>query len=198
MRQVALTQIRELAVNAQPALLQAAQWYGWPIKVYLHWTAGHYDQFFDEYHINIGKNGSVFVSTQDLSVKKSHTYFRNSGAIGIAAACAFNAESTDRMGPEPPTDAQIETMAQIVTVLSDALCIPIDVQHFMTHAEAADNMDGCDPGYEGNGHPQGRYGPQNSCERWDFWVVKAGDEPGSGGNILRGKGIWYQQNGVGG
>lgn len=88
-------------------------------------------------------------------------------------------------------------MAQTIAVLSKALNIPIDIKHFMIHAEAADNMDGCDPGYEANGYPQGKYGPQNSVERWDLWVLKEGDDPGTGGNILRGKGTWYQQNGVG-
>lgn len=197
MQQVTLAEIKQMALKAKAALQQAAQGYGWPVKVYLHWTAGHYDQFFSDYHFNIGKDGSVFVSTNDLSEKKSHTYFRNTGAIGIAAACAYNAYSSYDLGPEPPTALQVEAMAQLIAVLSNALSIPIDIQHFMTHAEAADNMDGCNPGYAENGYPQGKYGPQNSVERWDLWVLKAGDKPGSGGNILRGKGIWYQQNGVG-
>ncbi|WP_371379291.1 N-acetylmuramoyl-L-alanine amidase [Sporomusa aerivorans] len=197
MRQVTLVEIKALAVQAKPALQQAAQRYNWPIKVYYHWTAGHYDQYFNDYHFNIGKDGSVFVTTTDLSTKKSHTYCRNSGAIGIAAACAYNATSTTNLGPEPPTAVQIEAMAQITAVLSKSFNIPIDIKHFMTHAEAADNMDGCDPGYEANGYPQGRYGPQNSVERWDLWVLKEGDAPGSGGDILRGKGTWYLQTGVG-
>ncbi|SMD03122.1 peptidoglycan recognition protein family protein [Sporomusa malonica] len=197
MRQVTLAEIKQMAFAAKTALQQSAQRYEWPIKVYLHWSAGHYDQFFTDYHFNIGADGSVFVSTNDLSEKKSHTYFRNSGAIGVAAACAYNAVSCNDLGPEPPTALQIEAMAQVVAVLSKSLDIPIDIQHFMTHAEAADNMDGCDPGYEANGYPEGRYGPQNSVERWDLWVVKAGEKPGSGGDMLRGKGVWYQQNGVG-
>ncbi|MDF2569753.1 MAG: hypothetical protein K0R55_1357 [Sporomusa sp.] len=197
MQQVTLADIKQMAVEAKVALEQSAQRYEWPIKVYLHWTAAPYDQFFDDYHFNIGADGAVFVSTNDLSEKKSHTYYRNSGAIGIAAACAYNATSSTDLGPEPPTVIQIEAIAQMIAVLSKALDIPIDIEHFMTHAEAADNMDGCDPGYEENGYPQGKYGPQNSVERWDLWVIKEGDTPGSGGDILRGKGIWYQQNGVG-
>lgn len=197
MKQVTLAEIKQMALAAKASLRQSAQKYGWPVKVYLHWTAGHYEQFFADYHFNIGANGSVFASTVDLSEKKSHTYFRNSGAIGIAASCAFNAVSSNDLGPEPPTALQVEAMAQVIAVLSRALEIPVDIRHFMTHAEAADNMDGCDPGYAANGYPQGRYGPQNSVERWDLWVIKEGDKPGSGGDILRGKGVWYQQNGVG-
>lgn len=193
LRLVTLTDIKHMAITAKPALAAAAQSYGWPIKVYYHWTAGHYDQFFNDYHFNIAKNGSVYATTNNLSERKNHTYRRNVGSIGIAMACAFNAISANNLGPEPPTSLQIEATAQITAVLSDALGIPIDIKHFMTHAEAADNMDGCNPGYEANGYPEGKYGPQNSVERWDLWVVKEGDTPGSGGSILRGKGIWYQQ-----
>lgn len=192
MEQVTLADIRQMALEAKPVLEQAAEKYQWPVKVYLHWTAGHYDQFFFDYHINIGQDGAMFADTKDLSEKKSHTYYRNNGAIGIAAACAYNAASCSDLGPEPPTAAQIEAMAQIIAALSQVLAIPINIEHFMTHAEAADNMDGCDPGYGSNGYPQGKYGPQNSVERWDLWVVAAGDQPGSGGDILRAKAAGYQ------
>jgi hypothetical protein len=121
-----------------------------------------------------------------LSEVKSHTYHRNSGAIGIGAACAYEAHSATDLGPEPPTDAQIESIAQMVAGLADALGITVDIQHFMTHAEAADNMDGDDSRWHDP------YGPNSTVERWDFWAIKAGDQAGSGGDILRGKGIYYQ------
>lgn len=100
------------------------------------------------------------------------------------------------MGPCPPTAAQIESLAQVVAVLCKALDLNVDIYRVMTHAEAANNMDGVNPGYEANGQPQGRYGPGYTCERWDLWLFP-GATAGSGGNILRGKAIWYQQNGVG-
>ena len=28
--------------------------------LYLHWTAGHYGQAFDDYHINIDRDGQVY------------------------------------------------------------------------------------------------------------------------------------------
>jgi len=55
----------------------------------------------------------------------------------------------------------------------------------MTHAEAADNMDGeypCDP-----------YGPNSTCERWDLLVVYEGDQPWSGGDIIRSKAKFYAE-----
>ncbi|MBP2643788.1 MAG: hypothetical protein H6Q67_1675 [Firmicutes bacterium] len=163
--------------------------------VYAHWSAGHYGQQFTDYHILVDKDGTLYATVDDLTTHLNHTYMRNTGAVGIVVLCAYDAHSTDDLGPEPPTDAQIETIAQVVAVLAEELDLSIDIQHFMTHAEAADNMDGLNPGYAPNGYPDGKYGPANSVERWDLWVVKAGDKPGSGGGILRGKASWYLQNG---
>jgi hypothetical protein len=190
MRQVTLAEIMTLAKQAKSSLEQSAKQSSHPVKIYAHWTAGHYQQLFTDYHISISGNGTVYVSVDDLSTRLSHTYRRNGGAIGIALCCAYQAESTTNLGPEPPTDIQIEALAQVVVILSTALEIPIDIRHVMTHAEAAENMDGDDRWHE-------PYGPKSTVERWDLWVVKAGDEPGSGGNIIRGKALWYQRNGVG-
>ncbi|MBP2655806.1 MAG: hypothetical protein H6Q73_3375 [Firmicutes bacterium] len=176
-----LSDIRELAKDAAGNIDQ----------VYIHWTAGHYGQKFSDYHILVDMDGTLYATVDDLTTRLNHTYMRNNRAIGIGALCAYQAHSTDDLGPEPPTNAQIESIAQLIAVLSEELALSIDIQHFMTHAEAADNMDGLDPGYAQNGYPDGKYGPENSVERWDFWVVKVGDPPGSGGGILRGKGIWY-------
>jgi hypothetical protein len=166
------------------------------VKLYLHWSAGHYGQFFDDYHINIDQEGSIYVSTDDLSAVKSHTYKRNTGAIGIALACC-NKATTNDLGPEPPTTAQVESISQVITVLCEALDLTCDIYRVMTHAEAADNLDGYNPGYtDYTGYPNNTYGPASNCERWDLWKLKTGDVPGSGGNTLRGKAIWYQQQGL--
>ncbi|MBP2642162.1 MAG: hypothetical protein H6Q67_49 [Firmicutes bacterium] len=163
-------------------------------RVYVHWTAEHYGQRFNDYHILVDADGTLTLTVKDLTTCLKHTYMRNTGAVAIAALCAYDAHSTINLGTEPPTDAQIEAIAQTMAVLASELELPIDIQHFMTHAEAADNMDGLNPGYAQNGCPEGRYGPNNSGERWDFWVVKARDTPGSGGDILRGKALWYLYN----
>ncbi len=65
----------------------------------------------------------------------------------------------------------------------------------LTHAEAADNLDGLLPVGD-------EYGPQTTCERWDLqylgtdespeWTIDY-DDPRTGGNVLRGKAIWYRQ-----
>jgi hypothetical protein len=194
LKQVTLVELQQLASQSKSDLWDAAQSLGRDVKLYLHWSAGHYGQFFSDYHINIDEDGCIYVSTDDLATVKSHTYKRNTGAIGIALACCYNATTND-LGPEPPTSLQIEAMAQVVAVLSKALDMTIDIYRVMTHAEAANNLDGLNPGYESNGYPDGKYGPGYSWERWDLWLLKTGDVLGNGGNTIRGKANWYQQQG---
>lgn len=185
LRKVTLEELRQLALNSKDLLWQAAQSLDRDIKLYLHWSAGHYGQFFDDYHINIDKDGSIYISTDDLSAVLAHTWHRNTGSVGIALACCVGATTND-LGPEPPTAAQIEVMAQVVSVLADALDLTIDLQRVMTHGEAGDNMDGLDL--------TEKYGMNSTCERWDAVILHNGDAWGSGGDILRGKAIWYQNN----
>ena len=65
-----------------------------------------------------------------------------------------------------------------MAAISDVFEIPIDADHFMTHAEAAD-LDG--------------YGPATTCERWDLAVLKNDDDWMTGGDTLRGKAEWYKE-----
>ena len=74
----------------------------------------------------------------------------------------------------------------MTAILCKELELPIDIQHVMTHAEADDNKDGR--------YPHEPYGPDSTCERWDLLVLKENTPRWSGGNILRGKAIWYSQN----
>jgi hypothetical protein len=177
---VTLEQLKEVASNSKEAIWAEARLVGRDVKLFLHWSAGHYGQFFDDYHINIDHDGSMYVSTHNLAEVKTHTWHRNTGAIGIALACCYNANTND-FGPEPPTDMQIEAMAQVVAVLCKVLDLTVDAERVMTHAEAADLDD---------------YGPATTCERWDLWFWP-GTDRGEGGNLIRSKAILYQQNGVG-
>lgn len=179
MRQITLVELRQLALGSKEAIWEEARKVGRDVKIYLHWSAGHYDQFFDDYHANIAEDGSLYVSVDDFSTVLAHTWQRNTGAIGISIACCYNA-TTSNLGAEPPTVAQIEALARVVCILAEALDLTIDKERVMTHAEAAD-LDG--------------YGPASTCERWDLWFFA--DVPkGEGGNVLRGKANWYKENGV--
>ncbi len=156
--------------------------------IYLHWTAGNYHQFSDDYHLCIDEDGAIIATTDDLAELKEHTWRRNSDAIGVAMCCcagavAYSADNID-YGDQPPTVAQIDSMAQVVAVLCEELGLAINSNIVMTHCEAAELDD---------------YGPSTTCERWDLWSLP--DLPGDGqlkpgGDVVRGKAIWWQHNGL--
>ena len=192
MKKVTLEDIRMLAEASRAQLWEDARNMDRDVKVYLHWTAGRYGQMYNDYHINIDRDGSLWASTDDFAATLSHTWHRNTGSIGVTLCCCYQAAS-NALGPYPPTAAQIEAMAQVVAVLAKALWLTIDRDRIMTHAEAADNMDGLLP--EGD-----EYGPCNGCERWDLQYLGTDespeyttdyDDPATGGNVLRGKANWY-------
>lgn len=194
MKKVTLEDIRMMAEASRAQLWKDARNMQRDVKIYLHWTAGRYAQDYDDYHVCIHGDGTIVATTDDFSDVLAHTWHRNAGSVGITLDCAYGSTSND-LGPYPPTAKQIEAMAQCITVVADALDLTIDRDRVMTHAEAADNIDGLLP--EGD-----EYGPLNGCERWDLqylgtsespeWTVDY-DDPRTGGNIIRGKAIWYRQ-----
>lgn len=173
---ITLGELRDMAAAAREDLWQTAKAAGRDAKIYLHWTAGHYGQFYDDYHINIDYDGSLYATSENLAEIKAHTWRRNSGAVGVSLACCAGATPRD-LGDEPPTEMQIECLAQVLAVLCTCMDIPLDGANVMTHAEAA-NLDD--------------YGPDTTWERWDLWLLKDGDEFGSGGDIIRGKAAYYR------
>ena len=193
MKLVTLDELYEAADEAREDIWDTAKSYGRDPKIYLHWTAGHYFQKFDDYHVNITADGKIYLTT-NLDVILPHTWKRNSGAVGIALDCAFEA-TTNNLGDEPPTSQQIESMAQVIWKVADALWLTIDKAHVMTHGEAADNEDGIAPHYQ--------YGPKGSVERWDLEYLGTDESPRynpwtedgtRGGDVLRGKANWYREN----
>ena len=55
-RRINHEQLRILARNAKGGITH----------IYLHWTAGTYDQVFDDYHINIGEQGELYLTCNML------------------------------------------------------------------------------------------------------------------------------------
>ena len=186
MREVTLEEIKNLAREAYWDLWNGARSMGRDVKLYIHWTGGRYNQTFDEYHVNITGDGRVFVSTNDLAEVKNATYRRNTGSIAITLCCAYDATGPDNLGPYPPTEAQINAVSQVICILADALDLTIDIDRVMTHAEAADNLDGL--------YTHDDYGPDSTCERWDLWVLREGEEPGTGGKQIRGNANYYRHH----
>lgn len=191
LREVSIDELRAAADEAREDIWEAAKEYGREPKVYMHWTAGHYETFFDDYHVSIDDEGRIYLNGS-LSDILAHTYHRNSGAVGITLNACVGATSSD-LGAEAPTAAQIEAMAQAVCAICDGLWLTIDKAHVMSHGEAADNEDGIEP--------HEAYGPKTTCERWDLEYLGTDESPafspwatdGSrGGDVLRGKANWYR------
>lgn len=171
MRIIDLEELKRLASNAR----------GYINFVYLHWTAGHYNQLFDDYHVLIDDKGRIFIPDDNLKVKRSHTWQRNSHSLGVALCCCYGAQANNgyncNFGDEPPTQAQIEAISAVVAVLCKYAGIP--VVNVLTHCEAA-KEDGYGP-YSGD--------PET---RWDLWYLPDYDgEMKPGGQVLRGKVRWY-------
>ena len=186
MREVTLEEIKNLAREAYWDLWNGAKSLGRDVKLYIHWTGGRYNQTFSDYHINITGEGRCFISTENFAEVKNATYMRNTGSIAITLCCALDATGPDNLGPYPPTEAQINAASQVVCVLADALDLTIDADRVMTHAEAADNIDGL--------YTHDNYGPDSTCERWDLWVLREGEEPGTGGQQIRGNANYYRHH----
>ena len=60
-RRINHEQLRILARNAKGGITH----------IYLHWTAGTYEQVFDDYHINIGEQGELYLTCNMLREYKS-------------------------------------------------------------------------------------------------------------------------------
>jgi hypothetical protein len=181
-RQITMDELQSLALDA----------YGKIEKAYLHWTGVKGGKHFKDYHINIDRDGTMWTDMEALTDYKEHTYMRNSNAVGIAIEACWDAVSENNLGSEPPTKEQLATMTQIMAVLTINAGVPLDLQHQMTHAEAADNKDGLDLYYlDPTGYPNNTYGPDSNVDRWDLLVCHAGDERWSGGDWLRGTARWW-------
>ena len=196
MRRVTCTELKNLAAAYRPALYYAAAQCARETKIYLHWTAGHYGQFFADYHVQIDADGAIYVIGDGvLDDVLAATYRRNSGSVSIALLGCVGA-TTEDLGAEPPTAAQIEGLAMAAAALADGLWLTIDIERIMTHGETADNADGvC---------AHAPYGPRTTCERWDLEYLGTAESPAfapwaedgtRGGDILRGKAQYYREHG---
>jgi hypothetical protein len=176
--------------------------------IYLHWTGGWHEPNntdLKDYHLLIKGDGSLVLACENFGQTLDHTFGRNSNSIAISLCCGV----LGVCGPEglminsqaPYTGRQIENMAKSIAVISQASGLTIDIEHVLTHAEAADNLDGWMIDYSGfsggaNGQPLGMYGPCHTCERWDLY--KLTDYDGAirnGGDVIRGKANWYREQG---
>ena len=197
-------EIYNLAKKAKAELWDMAESRGRDVKIYLHWTAGSYYTNFEDYNVSINAEGGLYIPEDECTETLDHPYYRNSGALGITMNCAAWATPKD-LGKYPPTKKQIDGMAKLICVLADALDIPIDKYHVLTHGEAADNEDGLDIYYpDYSGYPNNTYGPKSNVDRWDLEFLGTAESPiynpydetgHRGGDVLRGKANYFRVNG---
>lgn len=195
-QQVTIDELRQMAVDARESIWEQAQACGREPIIYLHWSAGHwYNQIFEDYHVNIDGDGNLFV-TGDLDEVKSHTWRRNTGAVAISLCCAYGATTND-LGDEPPTELQLEAMAQAIEAVADGLWLTIDKAHVRTHGEQAAN----EMGWDQPAYALWNYECQDGQVRWDLeylgldksleynpWAT----DGSRGGDVLRGKANFYR------
>lgn len=199
MRHVTLNELGQLVSNSREGVWAEARRYGREPKIYLHWSAGRYETPFEDYHINITGDGDIIIPDEDMSITRKHTWCRNSGSIGISLCACYGATTYDLdAGGYAPTAKQIETMAQVIAVVADALWLTINKQYVLTHGEAANNEDGLwlHPAYAAWNDEEGK-----GDVRWDLEFLGNSESPrynpyltdGSrGGDVLRGKAAWYK------
>lgn len=197
-KEVTLDEVESMASAARETIWNKARAEGREPKIYLHWTAGNHTAVFTDYHINITGDGSIYVTTDDLSETKSHTWKRNTGAVGIALCCCYGGGSAS-LGGFPPTAKQIEVLAQVIDRVATALWLTIDKKHVMTHGEAANNEDGGVGTHKPYAWWNDVYGDGDT--RGDLEYLGTAESPayrpwatdGSrGGDVLRGKANWYK------
>jgi hypothetical protein len=69
MRPITLVELRQIVQSDKNRIISAAQSVGREPAIYLHWSAGHYGQFFADYHINIDHDGSLHTAVNNLAEK---------------------------------------------------------------------------------------------------------------------------------
>lgn len=199
MRRVTPAELEVLAGRYRENIQAAAEYVGRETKVYLHWSAGRYGQFWDDYHVQIDKDGNIYViGDGELDDVLAATWKRNSGSISISILGCLGATTGD-LGQESPTPQQIEGMAQAIAALCNGLWLTIDKQRVLTHGEAAANEDGICP------HPAYAVWHDDIHDgdtRWDLEYLGTPESPcynpwaedgTRGGDVLRGKANWYRQ-----
>ena len=96
--------------------------------IIIHWTGCDYDTVSDNYHLNIGRDGTVYKTCWSFNELKNHTKRNNKGTIGIALDCGLSAEykSLNRIffGTCPPTQEQIVSFIWLIA----GICYALDMK----------------------------------------------------------------------
>jgi hypothetical protein len=149
-------------------------------RIYLHWAVAPFGCTFADYNVMADCKGGAWLLKishdprdnapgLNNNAEASHTYHRNTGAVGIALAGMDGATEED-FGPDGVTLAGLEYLCVGAAALASRYGIDVagtttespyaNEPTILTHAEAADRP-GKPAQYE-------KYGPASTCERWDL------------------------------
>jgi hypothetical protein len=149
-------------------------------RCYLHWAVAPFGCTFGDYNAMANFAGGAWELqlTHDPrdnapglnnNAEASHTYMRNTGAVGIAIA-GMDGASTHDFGPDGVTLAGLEYLCAGAAALAKAYGIDVagtstkapyaNEPTILTHAEAGDRV--------GSPAQYAAYGPRSSFERWDL------------------------------
>jgi hypothetical protein len=151
-------------------------------RIYLHWSVGHYAEDFPDYNVSVAFNAGHFtlditgnpqdnVAGFNNNPEHSHTFMRNTGAVGIATDDMYDGNEHD-FGPEPLTLQTLEYLCAAAAAVATRYGVDANGQSsgspyggeptILTHAEAA-NLVGSPVQYSA-------YGPKplGDVERWDL------------------------------
>lgn len=137
--------------------------------IYGHWPVACKWSDDPHYHrvITQSPDGRVKVNNNMICNKDmyEHTYRRNLNSCSVALGGFLGATTSD-LGSQCATPEMIDKFVEAVAEI--CLNYRIPVSNFMSHGEAADNVDqGPNPPYD---TPYEAYGPMSTWERWDLHV----------------------------
>jgi len=149
-------------------------------RCYLHWAVAPFGCTFEDYNVmanyvagewelEITNSPANNAPGLTAAAEASHTYMRNTGAVGIAIA-GMDGATTTNFGPDGVTVAGIEYLCAGAAALCAKYGIdasgtstksPYANEHnILTHAEAGDAV--------GSPAQYSAYGPAGDVERWDL------------------------------
>ena len=109
--------------------------------IIIHWTSSDYDTIFEDYHLNVGRDGTIYKTCWSFNELKSHTKRNNKDTIGIALDCGLAAEyrSLNRIffGTCPPTPEQITSVVWLIAIICYYLGMEVNCKTVKTHFELA-------------------------------------------------------------
>lgn len=156
-------------------------------KLYLHWTAGGYNDPIGGYHSVITGDGKVHRKI-DYNKTGNHTESRNQNSVGLAVAAMREVPKGSGKYTDWPKPVQIDRLVEESAKITKAWGwkpSDININKVMTHGEAGSGKDGYLPAVSRRPY---NYGPTvwgGDGSRWDLDMLSPSQKIGDGGRQIR-------------